>query len=147
MNELDRTLKDPRSHRAVPEREMVERVQASALHQWKQEQGATAKAKVATQATAQSHQQPSKWQLRLNRRLVAAFLVAVAAAVVLISPSIPQLPRYDLMIKYGLYDLIDATALGMLFHPLQTSLLLAVSAATLGFALSSRARMALRGLF
>jgi hypothetical protein len=71
----------------------------------------------------------------------------MAMSVVLLCRYFPSLPRYDLMLKYGLYDVVDATALGMLQYPLQTSLLLAVLAAGLGFGVSAQARQAVRRLF
>jgi hypothetical protein len=142
MTDLDKILKDPRSHRAVPETEMVQRVQQSALQAWKtqtQEQASQAEVVGVVDAKAKRR--------RIGPVHVIAMGLVIAALLVMISPHVPQLPRLDLLVKYGLYDLIDATALGMLYHPMQTAVLLAMTAAAIGFGLSSQARLALRQLF
>ena len=142
MTDLDRILKDPRSHRALPESEMVQRVQQSTLQSWKEGGESQAEQSVVVGEAKGK----SKWR-RIGPVHLVAFVLTVTALLVMISPHVPQMPRYDLLLKYGLYDLIDTTALGMLYHPMQTAILLALAAAGLGFGLSSHARLALRRMF
>lgn len=144
MTDLESILKNPRTHRAVPETEMVGRVRTSAMQAWKAEQVESAR---ETAIAAQDQGAVKTKRRRVTPLHVVAFGLAVAGVLVLLSPHVQQMPRYDLLLKYGLYDLIDATALGMLYHPLQTALLLAAMAAALGFGLSSQARTALRRMF
>lgn len=143
MTDLESILHNPRTHRAVPETEMVDRVRTSAMQAWKAEQAAPDQ---ATASASAEQAEMKKKRRRVTPAQIVAVGMALAGILILLSPHVQQMPRYDLLLKYGLYDLIDATALGMLYHPLQTSLLLTLTAAALGFGISSQARSALRRL-
>lgn len=148
MTDLEKLLQDPRSHRAVPETEMVQRVKQSAMDQWQAEQ---AQAKPKRSAARKEEIRAQLQGVRSRRRIgvghVLGVALSLAALLVLISPHVASMPRLDLVLKYNLYELVDTTALGMLYNPLQTSILLALAGAALGFAISAQARAAVRRMF
>ncbi|MBC8404995.1 MAG: hypothetical protein H8E15_07200 [Planctomycetes bacterium] len=133
MSKLEHLLKDPRSHGAASDPAMVKRISLSALKSWGEEQG-------------QKQVRPRRFPA-IRLPWILALAGAMTMLLVLLCRHFPSLPRYDLMLKYGMYDVVDATALGMLQSPLLTSLILAALATGLGFAVSAQARHALRRLF
>jgi hypothetical protein len=146
MSKLDRLLQDPRSHRAVPEREMIDRVSARALEKWHEQSALSAfdPASAAAPSSAKPRTRLQRLTGHSRARWSALILVILAGWA---TPNILRdMPRLDMHLKYWLYDLIDAVGAGIVQQPLATAFNLAAIAALCGFALSSQARAGLRRL-
>lgn len=131
MKPLDSRLADPRTHRAVPQQEMIDRVVTRTLA--RHQPAAVAPARGARLTVPRA----ARWWALAGLSLLASYLAIRQG----------WLPRLDLWLEYWLTDLGVGLREASQASPLTTALSFAAGSALLGFGLSSRARASWRATF